>query len=90
MPNETLESGILLNILLTRILKLKTPLLTLGSGLKSGAFGAVALFAVIFYASGIPRIQKDILQVRDLRCFLQDETVTNALIESSFHWQQLR
>jgi hypothetical protein len=27
-------------------------------------FGGVALFAVIFYASGIPRIQKDILQVR--------------------------
>jgi hypothetical protein len=27
-------------------------------------FGGVALFAVIFYASGIPRIQIDILQVR--------------------------
>jgi hypothetical protein len=34
------------------------------SGIKTGMFGGVALFAVIFYASGIPRIQKDILQVR--------------------------
>ncbi|KAI5926186.1 ubiquinol-cytochrome-c reductase complex subunit-domain-containing protein [Camillea tinctor] len=33
-----------------------------GLGIKSGAFGGVALFAVIFYASGIPRVQKDILQ----------------------------
>ncbi|KAI1119563.1 ubiquinol-cytochrome-c reductase complex subunit-domain-containing protein [Nemania sp. NC0429] len=33
-----------------------------GFGMKSGALGAVALFAVIFYASGIPRIQRDILQ----------------------------
>lgn len=32
------------------------------SGFKSGAFGGVALFAVIFYASGIPRVQRDILQ----------------------------
>ncbi|KAI1496955.1 ubiquinol-cytochrome-c reductase complex subunit-domain-containing protein [Biscogniauxia marginata] len=31
-------------------------------GVKTGAFGGVALFAVIFYASGIPRVQKDILQ----------------------------
>lgn len=37
--------------------------LMLYSGLKSGAFGAVALFGVIFYASGIPRLQKDVLQV---------------------------
>lgn len=29
----------------------------------SAAFGGVALFAVIFYASGIPRVQSDILQV---------------------------
>ena len=35
------------------------------SGLKAGAFGGVALFAVIFYASGIPRVQKDVLQVRE-------------------------
>lgn len=27
-------------------------------------FGGVALFAVIFFASGIPKLQKDILQVR--------------------------
>ncbi|KAI1382654.1 ubiquinol-cytochrome-c reductase complex subunit-domain-containing protein [Hypoxylon trugodes] len=33
-----------------------------GFGFKAGAFGGVALFAVIFYASGIPRVQKDILQ----------------------------
>ncbi|KAK5633483.1 hypothetical protein RRF57_009197 [Xylaria bambusicola] len=32
------------------------------SAVKSGAFGGVALFAVIFFASGIPRVQKDILQ----------------------------
>ncbi|KAI0892696.1 ubiquinol-cytochrome-c reductase complex subunit-domain-containing protein [Annulohypoxylon nitens] len=32
------------------------------NGFKSGAFGGVALFAVIFYASGIPRVQRDILQ----------------------------
>ncbi|KAK4110308.1 hypothetical protein N656DRAFT_781938 [Canariomyces notabilis] len=31
-------------------------------GLKAGLFGGVALFAVVFYASGIPRIQRDILQ----------------------------
>ncbi|KAI1638634.1 ubiquinol-cytochrome-c reductase complex subunit-domain-containing protein [Biscogniauxia mediterranea] len=31
-------------------------------GVKTGAFGGVALFAVIYYASGIPRVQKDILQ----------------------------
>ncbi|KAJ1332981.1 Ubiquinol-cytochrome-c reductase complex subunit (QCR10) [Microdochium nivale] len=30
-------------------------------GFKAGAFGGVALFAVIFYASGIPRVQNDIL-----------------------------
>ncbi|KAI1843839.1 hypothetical protein JX266_009895 [Neoarthrinium moseri] len=31
------------------------------TGFKAGAFGGVALFAVIFYASGIPRVQQDIL-----------------------------
>ncbi|KAK4031834.1 ubiquinol-cytochrome-c reductase complex subunit-domain-containing protein [Parachaetomium inaequale] len=34
----------------------------LRTGVKAGMFGGVALFAVIFYASGIPRIQIDILQ----------------------------
>lgn len=29
--------------------------------MKAGAFGGVALFAVLFYASGIPRVQNDIL-----------------------------
>ncbi|KAI1166597.1 ubiquinol-cytochrome-c reductase complex subunit-domain-containing protein [Nemania serpens] len=33
-----------------------------GLGIKSGAFGGVALLAVIFYASGIPRLQRDVLQ----------------------------
>ncbi|AEO60733.1 hypothetical protein MYCTH_2310269 [Thermothelomyces thermophilus ATCC 42464] len=32
------------------------------TGVKSGLYGGVALFAVIFFASGIPRIQQDILQ----------------------------
>ncbi|KAI0197585.1 ubiquinol-cytochrome-c reductase complex subunit-domain-containing protein [Astrocystis sublimbata] len=32
-----------------------------GLGVKSGMFGGVALFAVIFFASGIPRVQRDIL-----------------------------
>ncbi|KAH9908385.1 ubiquinol-cytochrome-c reductase complex subunit-domain-containing protein [Xylariomycetidae sp. FL2044] len=31
-------------------------------GVNLGAFGGVALFAVIYYASGIPRVQSDILQ----------------------------
>ncbi|KAI2624763.1 ubiquinol-cytochrome-c reductase complex subunit-domain-containing protein [Xylaria nigripes] len=31
-------------------------------GMKAGAFGGVALFAVIFFASGIPRVREDILQ----------------------------
>ncbi|CAJ2513903.1 Uu.00g020220.m01.CDS01 [Anthostomella pinea] len=30
-------------------------------GFTTGATGGVLLFAVIFYASGIPRVQKDIL-----------------------------
>ncbi|KAI0970152.1 ubiquinol-cytochrome-c reductase complex subunit-domain-containing protein [Xylaria arbuscula] len=33
-----------------------------GLGVKAGAFGGVALFAVIFFASGIPRVKQDILQ----------------------------
>lgn len=31
---------------------------------QTAAWGGVALFAVIFYASGIPRVQRDLLQVR--------------------------
>ncbi|KAK8050938.1 hypothetical protein PG993_002323 [Apiospora rasikravindrae] len=39
-------------------------------GMKAGAFGGVALFAVIFYASGIPRVQQDILmKVPGLRSY---------------------
>ncbi|KAI0006242.1 ubiquinol-cytochrome-c reductase complex subunit-domain-containing protein [Xylariaceae sp. FL0662B] len=33
-----------------------------GFTFKTGAFGGVALFAVIYYASGIPRVQQDVLQ----------------------------
>ncbi|KAK4099203.1 hypothetical protein N658DRAFT_560496 [Parathielavia hyrcaniae] len=39
-----------------------TPKTLYKTGVKAGMFGGVALFAVIFYASGIPRIQQDILQ----------------------------
>ncbi|RYO82606.1 hypothetical protein DL766_010490 [Monosporascus sp. MC13-8B] len=31
-------------------------------GMNYAAFGGVALFAVVYYASGIPRLQRDILQ----------------------------
>ncbi|RYP69725.1 hypothetical protein DL771_005927 [Monosporascus sp. 5C6A] len=31
-------------------------------GMKTAAFGGVALFGVLYYASGIPRVQRDILQ----------------------------
>ncbi|KAB5572329.1 ubiquinol-cytochrome-c reductase complex subunit-domain-containing protein [Coniochaeta sp. 2T2.1] len=31
-------------------------------GLKTGYFGAVGLFAVIYFASGVPRVEKDIMQ----------------------------
>jgi ubiquinol-cytochrome c reductase subunit 10 len=31
-------------------------------GVKAAGFGGVALFTVIFFASGIPRIQDDILK----------------------------
>ncbi|RYP32730.1 hypothetical protein DL767_005064 [Monosporascus sp. MG133] len=31
-------------------------------GMKTAAFGAVAFFGVVYYASGIPRVQRDILQ----------------------------
>ncbi|RYC53800.1 hypothetical protein CHU98_g12408 [Xylaria longipes] len=34
----------------------------MNSGVKLGGFGGVALFAVIFFASGIPKVQRDILQ----------------------------
>ncbi|KAL2153765.1 hypothetical protein VTH82DRAFT_4920 [Thermothelomyces myriococcoides] len=32
------------------------------TGVKTGLYGGVGLFAVLFFASGIPRIQQDILQ----------------------------
>lgn len=35
--------------------------------MKTSYFGAVGLFAVIYYASGIPRVQRDILQVGTAR-----------------------
>ncbi|OIW31847.1 hypothetical protein CONLIGDRAFT_641625 [Coniochaeta ligniaria NRRL 30616] len=31
-------------------------------GLKTSYFGVVGLFAVVYFASGIPRVKKDILQ----------------------------
>ncbi|KAL8382128.1 hypothetical protein RB595_006084 [Gaeumannomyces hyphopodioides] len=34
-----------------------------GFGVRAGGFGAVALGAVIFFASGIPRVQKDVLAI---------------------------
>jgi hypothetical protein len=34
------------------------------SGIKTAAFGGSLGFAALFFASGIPRVQKDILQVR--------------------------
>ncbi|KXX78404.1 hypothetical protein MMYC01_205878 [Madurella mycetomatis] len=36
------------------------------TGVKTGFYGGVALFTVIFLGSGIPRLQKDILQVRQI------------------------
>ncbi|KAI0478416.1 ubiquinol-cytochrome-c reductase complex subunit-domain-containing protein [Xylariaceae sp. FL0804] len=39
-----------------------TPKQLFGTGMKAGLYGGVALFAVIFYASGVPRVKKDILQ----------------------------
>ncbi|KAK3938254.1 hypothetical protein QBC46DRAFT_390757 [Diplogelasinospora grovesii] len=39
-----------------------TPKTLIRTGVKLGAFGGVALFAVIYYASGIPRVQEDILK----------------------------
>ncbi|KAI0537090.1 ubiquinol-cytochrome-c reductase complex subunit-domain-containing protein [Xylaria digitata] len=39
-----------------------TPKQLTGLAVRSGAFGGVALFAVIYFASGIPRVQQDILQ----------------------------
>lgn len=38
------------------------------SGVKASLFAGVGVFALLFYASGIPRIQKDILQVRLCSC----------------------
>ncbi|KAJ4390145.1 hypothetical protein N0V93_007619 [Gnomoniopsis smithogilvyi] len=39
-----------------------TPKQILTLGMKAAGFGGVALFGVIFYASGIPRLQRDVLQ----------------------------
>lgn len=44
------------------------------SGFRAGAFGGVALFAVIFYASGIPRVQDDILKkIPGLRSYYEKD-----------------
>lgn len=65
------------------------------SGLKAAGFGGVALFTVIYYASGIPKVQHDILQVcMTFPCGvtmtkLCDATPTNNFTEGSLHWQLL-
>lgn len=56
--------------------RLKVTWLTgrVNSGFKAGAFGGVALFAVIFYASGIPRVQEDILKkIPGLRSYYEKD-----------------
>lgn len=45
-------------------------------GIRSASFGAAAGIAVLFYASGIPRIQRDILQVRLELSSREDEQLT--------------
>ncbi|RVD80308.1 uncharacterized protein DFL_008210 [Arthrobotrys flagrans] len=39
-----------------------TPGLITRLGFTTGAFGGVALFAAIFFAEGVPRVRRDILQ----------------------------
>lgn len=60
----------------------------MNSATKAAGLGGVALFAVIFYASGIPRVQRDILQV-----WIPSEHSlafsANKPIESAFHRQLL-
>ncbi len=53
------EASYLLSLLL--LILLLTPAAA-PRGIKFGLFGGVALFGVIFYASGIPRVQRDVLQ----------------------------
>lgn len=49
--------------------------LTTNSAAKAGAFGAAAGVAALFFTSGIPRIQKDILQVMLPQPLIQVEYV---------------
>lgn len=58
------------------------------SGTKAAGLGGVALFAVIFYASGIPRVQRDILQVRETSEY-PPELSANKTIESAIPRQLL-
>ena len=44
------------------------------SGVKTAAFGGALGFAVLFFASGIPRVKSDILQVRAKSPDCFDET----------------
>ena len=46
-----------------------------GLGFKAGGFGAVALGAVLFYASGIPRVQNDILKKVPGMAHAYDKTI---------------
>jgi Ubiquinol-cytochrome-c reductase complex subunit (QCR10) len=44
------------------------------SGVKTAAFGGALGFAVLFFASGIPRVKSDVLQVRAMPPDCFDET----------------
>lgn len=61
----------------------------MNSGTKAAGLGGVALFAVIFYASGIPRVQRDILQVwktsEQTPEFFADKTTESALPRQLLH-----
>lgn len=67
-------------------------------GFKAAGFGGVALFAVIYYASAVPKLQKDVLQVRCPRsaqlCVFATgkagETCANTRTEDPIHRQLLR
>ena len=63
------------------------------SGVKAGLFAGVGVFALIFYASGIPRVQKDILQVRYFHVSgssIFSSAIANKPPEGSLHWPQVQ
>lgn len=65
----------------------------MNSGLKTSYFGAVALGAVIYYASGVPRVQKDIMQVGSpigcVGCLL-GSAAANCVTEAPLHRRPIR